>query len=102
MPANAAMPANTTMPMFLTSCETECTYENMAESELLCVGVATLLRNEYKSDIIKQYMSELSKFLLFFQLFFNFNFFRYLPRLQEKNTLTLCSDHNLGKGKLKI
>ena len=27
----------------------ECTYENMAESELLCVRVATLLRNKYAS-----------------------------------------------------
>ena len=35
MPANAPMPANTAVPMFLTSCETECTYGNLAESELL-------------------------------------------------------------------
>ena len=43
LPANAAMAANTAMPMFLTSCETE-VYGNMAESELLCVRVSTLLR----------------------------------------------------------
>ena len=35
------------MPMFLTSCETESTYKNMAERELLSVRVATLLRNKY-------------------------------------------------------
>ena len=47
--ANIAMPANNDMPMFLTRCEQKCTYGNMAESELLCVRVATLLRNKYAS-----------------------------------------------------
>ena len=35
------MPANTAVPMFLTSCETEMHIGNMDESELLCVRVAT-------------------------------------------------------------
>ena len=42
LPENAA-PASTAMPMFLTSCETERTYGNMAESELLRVIVVALL-----------------------------------------------------------
>ena len=44
---NTAMPANTAIPMFLTSCETEMHIWNIAESELLCVRVATLLINKY-------------------------------------------------------
>ena len=43
------MPANTAMPMFLTSYETEMHYGNKAESKLLCVRLATLLRNKYAS-----------------------------------------------------
>ncbi len=43
MPENATMPAKTAMPMFLTSERQKGTYGNMAESELLCVRVATLL-----------------------------------------------------------
>ena len=39
--ANIAMPANTAVPMFLTSCETEMHIGNMDESELICVRVAT-------------------------------------------------------------
>ena len=42
----------------------------MAESELLCVRVATLLRNKYtsiQSDVIRQYrLSELSRFYFIF------------------------------------
>ena len=37
IPANPAVPTNTVMRMFLTSCETEITFGNLAESELLCV-----------------------------------------------------------------
>ena len=37
LPENADMPADTAMPMFLTSWETEMHIWNMAESELLCV-----------------------------------------------------------------
>ena len=43
VPAKAAMPANTNMPMLQNSCETEIHIWNMVESELLCVRVATLL-----------------------------------------------------------
>ena len=39
LPVNAAKPA----------VRQKCTYGNMAESELLCVRVATLLRNKYAS-----------------------------------------------------
>ena len=75
---NAAIPANTTMPMYLTSCETEMPYRNIsarefcytskycyanvpdllwdrnahmeiADSELLGVVVVTLLRNKVTS-----------------------------------------------------
>ena len=35
------MPANTAKLMFLTSCETEMHIGNMAESEVLCVRIAT-------------------------------------------------------------
>ena len=50
----------------------------MAWSELLYVKVATLIRNKYacmhtKSDVIGQYMSELSRFLFYCS--------RYLPSL---------------------
>ena len=76
--ANNAMPTNTAMPMFLTSCETEISIwkYDMAESELLCVRVATLLRNKYASiqrvDVIGQYMlAELLRFLFYCS--------RYLP-----------------------
>ena len=77
-PVNAAIPANTTVPMHLTSCETampyrniaerefcytskycyanvpdqwwdKCSYGNMAESEVLGVWVATLLRKKVTS-----------------------------------------------------
>ena len=53
MPPNTDMPApsNAAMPMFLTSYETECIFGNMAESESLCVRVATLLRNKYASTL---------------------------------------------------
>ena len=44
--ANAAMPANTAMPMFLLVVRQKCTYRNMAESELLGVRAVTLLRNK--------------------------------------------------------
>ena len=53
----------------------KCTYGNMAESELLCVRVATLqnqICKHTKSDVIRQYMSELSRF---------FHCSRYLPGL---------------------
>ena len=44
----------------------KCTYGNMAESKLLCVRADTLLRSKYasitKSDVIRQYVSELSRF----------------------------------------
>ena len=43
MPVNAALSANTAMPMFLTVARQKCTCGNMAEIELLCVGVTTLL-----------------------------------------------------------
>ena len=46
MPVNSVVPGNTVKPMFQTSCETEI---HMAESELLCVKVATLLTNKYAS-----------------------------------------------------
>ena len=39
MPANIAIPENTAMPM----------YGNMAEIELFCVGVGTLLKRKYAS-----------------------------------------------------
>ena len=85
------------MLMFLTNCETE----NMAESELLCVRVATLPRSKYasilvKSDVIRQYMlSELPRFL--------FYCCRYLPSLNycPGKKHRHCSGHNLGEDKLK-
>ena len=43
------MPANTAMPMFLVSFETECTYGNMAESEILCVRKATVLETSMQA-----------------------------------------------------
>ena len=43
MPVNAAMPANAAIP----AVRQKCTYGNMAESELICVIDATLLRNKY-------------------------------------------------------
>ena len=43
--ANATMPANVAMP----AVRQNCTYGNMAESELICVIEATLLRNKYAS-----------------------------------------------------
>ena len=60
LPVNAAMPA----------VRQKCTFGNMAESELLCVRVATSLRNKYAH--IRQYMlSELPRFLFYCS--------RYLP-----------------------
>ena len=38
---NTAMPANTAMPMFLPIGRPKCTYGNIADSEFLCVRVAT-------------------------------------------------------------
>ena len=35
--------------MFTSNVRQKCTHGNMAECELLCVGVATLLRNKYAS-----------------------------------------------------
>ena len=51
MPGNTDIPANAAaMPIFLTGCETEMhMWKCMTESELLCVRVATLLRNKYAS-----------------------------------------------------
>ena len=46
---NTAVPENTAMPMFLTSWRQKCTFGNMVERELLCVKVATLLRNELQA-----------------------------------------------------
>ena len=46
MSGNAAMPANTAKPMFMTSCETKMYILKMALSELLYVSVATLHRNK--------------------------------------------------------
>ena len=51
MPTNTVMPENIAIPMFLTSCETEIHIRNMTESELLCVRVASLLRNTYTSTL---------------------------------------------------
>ena len=62
MAENAAMPENTSMPIFLTSCGTKSKYGNMTESEMICVRVATLLKQickHTKTDVIRQYMSEL-------------------------------------------
>ena len=57
----------------------KCTYGNKAESELLCVRVATALIkqicNHTKSDVIREYVSELSKFLFYCS--------RYLPSLNN-------------------
>ena len=68
------MPANTNMAMFLTGCETERHILKYGGCELLCVRVANLHRNKYarkhtKSDVIRQYMYELSTFLLLFYVF---------------------------------
>ena len=71
----------------------------MAESELLCVRVAALLRHKYASILrvmsMRQYMSELLRFLFYCS--------RYLPSLstaQEKKH-SHCSGNNLDKDKLK-
>ena len=80
MPAKTAMPANSAIPAqilllpvkaAMPAVRQKYTYRNMAESELLCVRVATLHGNKYKSDVIRLYMSELSIFLFYWS--------RYLP-----------------------
>ena len=86
------MPANTALPMFLTIVRQKYTYGNMAESELLCVIGATLLRNKY---VIRQNMSELSIYFFYCS--------GYLPRhnyCPDKN-YRHYSGHNLCKDKLK-
>ena len=74
------MPANTAMPMFLTFMRQKYTYVNMAENELLCVRVVTLLRSKdastQKSDVIRQCLySKLSRFFVLLFLLFTENIF---------------------------
>ena len=78
----------------------------MAESELLCVRVATLIRKQIckhtKSDVIKQYiLSELSSFFVWFFIYCSL----YLPSLNycpgEKDIHCCCFWQDLGKDKLK-
>ena len=64
----------------------------MAESELLCVRVATLLRNKYAS--VLRVMSQGSTCHVEISAFL-----KYFPGKQKKNRH--CSDHNLGTDKLK-
>ena len=66
---------NTAMPMLLVVRQ-KWTYGNMADSELLCVEVATLLRNDYaRIRVISQgcICSQKLRFFLFYS--------RYLPSL---------------------
>ena len=54
--SNTAMPGNTAIPLFLNSYATEeIQYGDVADSELFCMRVATLLRNKYAS--IRKVMS---------------------------------------------
>ena len=98
LPANTDVPANAAMPAM----RQKCTYGNMTESELLCVKVATLLRNKYASALR---VSHKAMHVWIVKIFFYCS--RYLPSLNYcpgKNKINKhrhFSGHNLDKGKLK-
>ena len=78
--------------MFETSLDRCAHNGNIAESELRCVSVATLLRNKYASilrmEVMRQYMSELSRYL--FQCS-SLPSFKYCPVKRHRD----CSGHTL-------
>ena len=101
LPAKGSIPANIAVLIVQTCSETECIYGNMVERELLCVRVATLLRNKYASILrVISYGSTCQNFHVFFYSIV-LGIYLALTTAQQPKIHRHCSCHNLGKDKLQ-